>query len=87
MIEFANKFLASLTDSELEFFQSAAWKENEKRAAAKRAAFGSGLPKLTETEKRLSGYAKIEAIKAYRLRVGCSLKEAKDEVEDYLAKT
>lgn len=86
MIDLFKRFLSSLSDAELGLLNSEVYAETEKRRVIKRANFGSGLPALNEAEMAfVSAGQKINAIKAYRLRVGSSLKEAKDEVEDYIS--
>lgn len=84
MIEFLNRFAASMTDAELDYASSAIYKEQEKRRRLNRARYGSSLPGLTEDEQNLVNTGLfVDAIKAYRIRIGCTLKEAKDEVEAF----
>ena len=86
MIGFINKFVEALSDQELDFLRQTIWNESEKRAAIKRATFGSGLPELNEEEKSLARInKKIDAIRAYRDRTGQYLKQSKDAVEDFLS--
>lgn len=87
MIEFIKKFLASMSDSELDYVQRAVWKEMNHRLENKRAinkANGIITPDLNDDEKTslLKGEY-IEVIKAYRLRTGTTLKESRNIVDDW----
>jgi ribosomal protein L7/L12 len=85
MINIIHKLVSNLSDEELDYLGRVCYKESEKRAQEKRAKFGSDLPPLDTVEKAYADNNQvIEAIKHFRIRSGCSLKAAKDHVEDYL---
>lgn len=87
MITFIKRFLDSLTDEELEYLRSQVYVATESRDRLKRQQFGT-LPPPNDQEKELcKADSMIGAIKAYRIRVGCGLKEAKDAIENWMHKS
>ncbi len=79
----ALKVLVELSMDDRRFTQARSLAETLEFVAALKGPIGSH--KLEADEMRFAdSNAKIDAIKAFRNRTGCTLHEAKDEVEKYM---
>ena len=79
-----NKFVASMSNLELETLQNVIYTERGKRQKQARAKYGDERPELDKGEKDLVDSGQfIAAIKSYRNRTGFDLKDSKDKVDEY----
>jgi ribosomal protein L7/L12 len=75
-----DKLLSVLSDEDLEILSSAIYTEESRRIQAK-IRKGQCEPLTDEEKSMCDTTTKIQVIRAYRERVGCSLKEAKYVIE------
>jgi ribosomal protein L7/L12 len=81
MEDFFKRFVETMTDLELRDLSSALWREQEERIKA-RVSRGE-FPKPSETEMAHHRSNNLFlAIKAYRERTGCGMREAKGVLDD-----